>query len=256
MPAPRLSPDEVARLLEEAGLDASAATAMAFALNDAAGPIVDRFIENNVAQLGMNVTAETLQRARALYEVQAKQMLLDLSKAEINRLGTVIADGLARGDGPAAIARTLGDAVPGLSAAGDARLAQYEQFLRGSGMADDLVKQTMADMTEAELAKRRLVIARTETARAMSAGDAIIAKADGAKYKTWITVGDDRVSDECQACEAQGWIGVDETFSSGEDHPPNHPGCRCALSYRTDPPSEQAQARADARAERTAQAKE
>lgn len=251
----RLSSEEVAALLEEAGLDAAAASAIAFALNEAAGPIVDRFIENHVASLGMNVTAETLERARALYEVQARGMLRDLASSEINRLGKTIADGLADGLGPDAIARRIKDAVPGLSAVGDARLAKYEKFLRDSGTPDALIGQALQDMTDAELAKRRMSIARTETARAMSDGDRLIAEGDGAQFKAWVTSGDDRVSDECQANEADGWIALDEEFSGGVQNPPQHPNCRCAVTYRSFPPSREAMERAEERAAKTEAAK-
>ena len=56
-------------------------------------------------------------------------------------------------------------------------------------------------------------------------------KARGGQYKKWITVGDERVSDMDIDNQAQGWIKIDEAFSSGNQNPPSHPNCRCTLAY-------------------------
>jgi hypothetical protein len=50
--------------------------------------------------------------------------------------------------------------------------------------------------------------------------------------KSWLTVGDDRVDVECEDNENDGWIGLDDGFSSGQLRPPAHPACRCTLLYR------------------------
>jgi hypothetical protein len=53
-------------------------------------------------------------------------------------------------------------------------------------------------------------------------------------YKSWVTVGDDLVSEICQANEKQGWILFDEAFSSGDLNEPAHINCRCAVAYKFD----------------------
>jgi SPP1 gp7 family putative phage head morphogenesis protein len=50
--------------------------------------------------------------------------------------------------------------------------------------------------------------------------------------KSWLTVGDDRVSDGCADNEAAGWIDIDDDFPSGDDAPLRFPGCRCSLLTR------------------------
>lgn len=47
--------------------------------------------------------------------------------------------------------------------------------------------------------------------------------------KSWLTVGDDRVSAGCQSNEAAGWIAIDDTFPSGHQRPLRFPGCRCDI---------------------------
>lgn len=53
--------------------------------------------------------------------------------------------------------------------------------------------------------------------------------------KAWLTVGDDRVRPEHRANQEQGWIPLDQTFSSGHQRPPTDPGCRCTLLMRRRP---------------------
>lgn len=50
--------------------------------------------------------------------------------------------------------------------------------------------------------------------------------------KSWLTVGDSRVSDGCAANGAAGWIPLDTAFPSGHPSPLRFPGCRCALQMR------------------------
>ena len=77
---------------------------------------------------------------------------------------------------------------------------------------------------------RSRVIARTETADALT--NASLNKMDeiGVTGKEWVTVGDDLVSEECEANEAQGAIPRNQAFSGGTMAPPQHPDCRCSLA--------------------------
>lgn len=77
---------------------------------------------------------------------------------------------------------------------------------------------------------RSKLIARTETANALSSGSQERMIAMGVTGKRWITVGDSLVSDECRANEAEGAIPADEIFSGGVQHPPQHPNCRCVIA--------------------------
>jgi HK97 family phage portal protein len=76
---------------------------------------------------------------------------------------------------------------------------------------------------------RAEMIGRTETATAYSMASVETYKENGIDQKEWITAGDDKVSDECQENQAWGAIGIDDQFPSGDDSPPAHPNCRCAV---------------------------
>ena len=54
--------------------------------------------------------------------------------------------------------------------------------------------------------------------------------------KSWLTVGDDRVCEICEANGAQDWIPFDDAHDSGDDAPTAHAGCRCDELVETDTP--------------------
>ena len=93
------------------------------------------------------------------------------------------------------------------------------------GLSRD-IRKTFADMSR----HRSELIARTETADALSQAGLNSMKDMGIEGKEWVTVGDDRVSDECLGNEAQGVIPVGQAFSGGVMAPPQYPDCRCALA--------------------------
>ncbi len=76
-------------------------------------------------------------------------------------------------------------------------------------------------------AGRARTIANTEVNRAMSKATRDTYSRNGIEKQEWITTGDDRVCDICEANEAQGAVKSD--FTSGDTEPPAHPICRCAL---------------------------
>lgn len=103
-----------------------------------------------------------------------------------------------------------------------------EQALDEGWSAQELADQIGESYAFSE--NRAEMIARTEIAKADVAGTMQGYRASGVvKMKRWLTAEDDKVSDECMECEKAGAIGIDDTFPSGEDAPPNHPNCRCAV---------------------------
>lgn len=77
---------------------------------------------------------------------------------------------------------------------------------------------------------RALCIARTETAFARNQGALIAAKQSGVVLgKKW-ELGEE-ACELCEANAAQGQVGLDGVFQSGDEAPPAHPNCRCSLGY-------------------------
>ena len=81
---------------------------------------------------------------------------------------------------------------------------------------------------------RATTIAITEIARANS--QAALTTYQGARSigikvkKEWIVAPDEKVCDDCAENADAGPIDLDADFPSGDDAPPGHPDCRCALS--------------------------
>jgi len=88
------------------------------------------------------------------------------------------------------------------------------------------VKKTLVDMSR----YRSQLIARTETANALSQASLDRMDDMGIEGKEWVTAGDSLVSPECSANEGEGVIPVNQAFSSGAMAPPQHPNCRCAVA--------------------------
>lgn len=78
-------------------------------------------------------------------------------------------------------------------------------------------------------ADRAETIARTETAMALGQGQKAAAVDMGQDEKAW----QPGECDFCQGNADDGWIGIDETFSSGDDTIPAHPNCTCTVIFRT-----------------------
>jgi len=127
------------------------------------------------------------------------QQLLDAADVTIksiaaNRLdevAAVLADGLEQGLAPAEIARAL------------------------RGIVDDPVWARM--------------VALTETSRASTAATLARYRESGVPAKEWLTALDQRVCAQCAGNEDEGPVPVESVFGDGNDGPPGHPNCRCAL---------------------------
>ena len=77
---------------------------------------------------------------------------------------------------------------------------------------------------------RAEMIARTETAFADTAGNMTAYRESGiVQGKEWIVGSEHDMDDECNENADAGIIGLDEPFPSGDDGPPAHPNCVCAV---------------------------
>ena len=78
--------------------------------------------------------------------------------------------------------------------------------------------------------RRAETAARTETCSAFSEGSIDSWKASEISIsKSWLWDGENCPDSSCPDNESDGVIGIDESFSSGDDGPPAHPNCTCCL---------------------------
>jgi SPP1 gp7 family putative phage head morphogenesis protein len=79
-------------------------------------------------------------------------------------------------------------------------------------------------------AAQAATIARTEVITANNRGNFDAYEASGVVAQVeWLTAGDDLVEEICQDNEDAAPVPLGEAFPSGDDSPPAHPNCRCAL---------------------------
>lgn len=258
---PELTPEEVRALLlaELADIDVALTNEMiAYVtgqINETMLVASESIYEAVRARLTGDVAQETLDAALDIAKRDAATLITQMAEAEIRKAGAVIRDGLAAGRGPRDIARNL-DMVQGLDSVRAKQYLDHVAYLENLDppLAAAQIEKRSEAYYQKLLKDRKEVIAQTEARYATSQGNALRAAAAGKRFKAWITVGDERVSDECAANESEGYIGLEDTFPAGADQPPQHPRCRCTLIYREEV-RDQDRVRAQDRADRTKAAK-
>ena len=135
---------------------------------------------------------------------------------------------------PAATARRIKPLI-GLHSRQAQAVRNFRARLVKLGLRAELIDKRAAKYAAKLLRQRSYLIARTETIRALSAGQQAAwrtARDAGRIPKTslqrWSVVGDDRL---CPICIALSGIKrkIGQQFPGGISHPPAHPACRCAL---------------------------
>ena len=102
--------------------------------------------------------------------------------------------------------------------------------VKGGGTSAEIMDAITATVEDFS-AKRAEMIAQTEVNNAYSFGRDGMARAAGLDEKNWVTESDNPCV-VCIANEAEGWIPVNQDFSSGDEYPTAHPLCACGCDYR------------------------
>lgn len=255
---PELSEAEVAAMLNAQGLAELAKDEVYVAyitgtLNMSlaeAGPVFYEALRQSLSGIA---DPTKMAAARDLMAREVSTWVTRMAETEIKKIGEIVAQGIEAGLHPFEIAKNL-DMVTGLDSVRAKSYLKYLGYLDELDITDEEWESRADAMFQSLLKDRKEVIAQTEARYATAAGNDAIARATGKRWKAWITARDNRVSQMCQDCEVQGWIPIDEPFTTSNDLPPNHPRCRCTLAYREADPDELARQRAQARANETAAA--
>ena len=219
-------------------------------LRAAVGPV----IETAVVQAGAVSLRRIVARARfditnPLATEAAGTITADLVK-QVSRetkksLRVVIQQAFKDRLPPAATARRIKPLV-GLHSRQTQAVRTFRARLVLSGLGADLADARAERYAAKLLRQRSYLIARTETIRALSAGQQAAwrtARDAGRIRKNalqrWSAVGDDRL---CPICLALDGIGrkIGQQFPGGISYPPAHPACRCTLVLQTRRRREQA----------------
>jgi hypothetical protein len=157
---------------------------------------IDDISAELVNRVNERAVAYANERAAELVSVEGDENLIEATREMIR---AVIADGLENNIGRDAIA----DAIMESQAFSD---------YRAGLIADTEISYANGD------------------AKASAWGEV---KADGAEMlKQWFASGEAGVCEICEGNESQGEIPFDESFESGDDMEPAHPGCRCVTTAR------------------------
>jgi SPP1 gp7 family putative phage head morphogenesis protein len=233
---------------------AAAAFAALVSLEEIEAILIPAIYDAMAASLSGATREEILAAATKVAGEMASKLVDDARDAVLR----IVEQGLKDQIGIDAIARQIEDVI-GLNAQQGKQLLKYKLELEEAGEYTKQEIEQLVAQRAAEMKKTRAeTIARTETRRAIEDGELQVSKSRGDTHKMSLSVGDARVSDVCQACEAQGVVKIDAFFDSGEQTPPHHPNCRCTLAYVRDTGSgevDRAENRQKSRAEKTEAAK-
>ena len=125
---------------------------------------------------------------------------------------------------------TTREYIKGVIAKGTDRGWSYDEMAR---QITSRYAEFAVGRPQEHIKSRAHLIAVTEVGNAYSEGNLQMAQriagAGIPMEKKWDTMGDERVDAECLANAAEGWIPLDQAFSSGHLRPLAHPACRCDL---------------------------
>jgi phage-related protein (TIGR01555 family) len=99
-----------------------------------------------------------------------------------------------------------------------------------SGWNPDQIRSEFDRILTTMTNSRLKAIVRTETSRAVNSLEFRNARANGMRFKTWVTVGDERVRPMHEAISGE-TVPIEEPFSIGVLYPPADVNCRCWVVY-------------------------
>ena len=218
---------------------AAALNALPTELKAAVGPVIETAVvqagsvslKRIVAGVRFDITNPLATEAAGTITADlVKQVTIETKKS----LRTVIQQAFRDRLPPAATARRIKPLI-GLHSRQAQAVRNFRTRLVKLGLKADLVDKRVARYAAKLLRQRSFLIARTETIRALSAGQQAAwrtARNAGRIPKTslqrWSVVGDDRL---CPICIALSGVKrkIGQQFPGGISHPPAHPACRCTL---------------------------
>ena len=110
------------------------------------------------------------------------------------------------------------------------KTAVADAYGAGGGYSDiiDAIKGTFDGFSDT----RADSIAMTELNDAFNQGTLQMGRENGAEEKAWDPDGE-ACEEICMPNVDDGWIDIDDDFSSGDDAPPGHTNCDCSISVKT-----------------------
>lgn len=159
---------------------------------------------------GNRAAANLLKPPRGLSDLMDRSgvTVQGLNRTSLDRIGTALANALAKGETPSAAVPTILEEIQG----------DRERLARQLGIdVDDILDDS----------ERALTIAQTEMSRAVAVASRELYEESGVELVEWL------VADPCDLCQENADvspIGIGDTFPSGDTEPPAHPNCVCDIA--------------------------
>lgn len=213
--------------------------------------IADKWVKHNAATLAgksettdtarawitLNTTANDKALMQALEQVYGSGWAYGTTDTA-QQLGASLADPWANWQAGNQAAAALVDAPKGLQALLDKAGVTIDGINAttldrlGTQLANSLAQGLGAEQTANNLLNvlndpaRAMVIARTETARAICDSNVSNYRDNGVTQMQWLT------ADPCPICEENDGeiVDIGDAFPSGDDYPPAHPNCVCDVA--------------------------
>ena len=151
------------------------------------------------------VNPEALDYITKLKDLQLSNFRGSIQRETKNRIQKILVDAIEEGTSYGEVARKIrGQANAGVFSRARAELVATNQVGRAYGTGnDEMVRKFMFETTSL-------------------------------CQKSWRTVNDGNVTEECRKNQEQDWLGMEEAFLSGDEHAPRlkNPRCRCVTTYR------------------------
>jgi hypothetical protein len=144
-------------------------------------------------------------------ESHAAEAVTGINETTRTVIGDIVKNGVAEGQSYNKVAKAIRD--------------QYEEFAVGKPQAHIQSRAHLVAVTESH----------TAYGEGHRAGIEPLLKVGLDVEHSWVTMGDDVVSDGCLENENAGWIPYDEPFPSGDLAEPRFPGCRCGVLFQLKP---------------------
>lgn len=145
---------------------------------------------------------------RQLIDATAADLVSGINRTTRDRIRNILSEGIKNSESYSAIAKRLRDT--------------FEAFAAPSPLRHIRDRAELIAVTEIGNAYMEAQIRQ---------GRRIIQKGIQLE-KGWLTVGDDRVEEDCLSNQNAGWIDFDASFPTGHQRPLEHPGCRCSMTMR------------------------
>jgi hypothetical protein len=159
---------------------------------------------------GNRAAANLLRPSRGLADLMDRSgvTIQGLNRTSLDRIGTALANALAKGQTPRTAVGTILEEIAG----------DRERLARQLNIdVDDILDDS----------ERALTIAQTEMSRAVAVASRELYEESGVELVEWL------VADPCDLCQENADvspIGIGDTFPSGDTEPPAHPNCVCDIA--------------------------